>query len=67
MHLGEDVLGKGLGDPENKRWSIAARLEQTPKVKHILEDVGLATSGLNALLLGFGQLQDVAVHRVLRI
>jgi len=45
VHLGQDFLGKSLGD---------------------LEDVGLAASGLNALLLSLGQLLDVAVHRVLQ-
>lgn len=32
-----------------------------------LEDVGLAASGLNALLLGLSQLLDVAVERVLHV
>ena len=32
---------------------------------HILVDVGLTASRLDTLLLGLGQLLDVAVHRVL--
>lgn len=66
VHFGEDVIGKGLGDPKNRYWSITVRLKYTPKIKDILEDVDLATSRLNTLLLGFGQLQDMAIHGVLR-
>jgi hypothetical protein len=33
----------------------------------LLEDVGLATGSLDTLLLSLGQLEDVAVHRILKV
>lgn len=32
----------------------------------LLEEVGLATGSLDTLLLSLGQLEDVAVHRILK-
>ena len=64
VHLGQDLLGEGLGDPA---YIISETIRDQLDFNQIclLEDIGLATSSLNTLLLSLGQGLDVAVHRVL--
>lgn len=66
VHLAEDVGGEGFGDPGvliSMNGMDNSRLNDNEGGS--LEDIGLAACGFDTLLLGLGQLGDVAVHGVL--
>lgn len=64
VHLGQDIVGERLGDPMGDKVVSQSHCAQYA-AEGLLENIGLTTGSLNALLLGLSQLLDVAVQGVL--
>lgn len=66
VHLGEDLVGEGLGD-SNGYVSALVQVVNCKVMVYSLVEVGSATGLLNASLGSLSKLPDVAVHGVLEI
>jgi len=62
VHLGEDLVGESLGNPEGP--SATRSQHNVGGGRSILEEVDLSTTSLDTLLLGLSESGNVAVHGV---
>ena len=62
IHLGQNLLRKGLGDPRNERQRREA--DRDSHKSYLLVDVGVATGSSDSLGLLLGQASNVPVHGV---